>query len=57
MASRIDQEPDKAGNRAHEMSTGEEWDSETIRFWIDDPLMIEPIIAKGNWFDGVEAWW
>ena len=53
MSSRIDEEPNRIGNRCFEMHPCAEWD-ETHRFWIGWDI-IEPIIAKGNVFDGVEA--
>jgi len=59
MASRIDEYPDpnRCGDRAHEMNpVSSEWDSDVIRFHADSNT-IEPIIAKGNIFDEITAWY
>lgn len=55
MASRIDMIPDPLGNRCYGMySDSSQW-FEVIRYWVYNPDMIEPIIAKGNIFDGILA--
>lgn len=54
MSSRIEEEPDEFGDRAHEMYKGN-WHIETIRMCRNESE-ISPIIAKGNRFDGIDAW-